>query len=100
MNRILYLLVALIASVFFMASPGLSIQPIPKESGIGGFINVGAGWISVESNMIAGNGMGDISKERTDSLTDSPDADTGVIPIINGELSYTFASTRTQLFFR
>ena len=49
--------------------------------------------------MIAGNSMGDISKERFDSLTDSPDSENDVIPMINGELSYTFASTRTQFFF-
>jgi len=98
MNRIFIILLALNVSGFFFATPGLSMQPMPKESGISGFINLGAGGISAESNMIAGNDLGDIGKKRIDSLTDSPDSKSDVIPVLNGELAYTFASTRTQLF--
>lgn len=98
MNRIFIILLALNVSGFFFATPGLSMQPMPKESGISGFINLGAGGISAESNMIAGNDLGDIGKKRIDSLTDSPDSESDVLPVLNGELAYTFASTRTQLF--
>lgn len=99
MNRIFFILLSLTVSGFFFATPGLSMLPIPKESGISGFINVGAGGISAETNMIAGNSLGDIGKKRIDSLTDSPDSKGDVIMVLNGELAYTFASTRTQLFF-
>lgn len=99
MNRILFSIVSLTVFGFFLATPVLSMQPIPKESGISGFINVGAGGISVENNMIAGNSLGDIGNKRISSLTDSPDSNEDMILVLSGELAYTFASTRTQLFF-
>jgi len=99
MNRMVILLLALIAGGLFAATPGYSMQPIPQDSGFSGFINLGAGGITAKTNMIAGNSLGNIGKERIDSLTDSPDSETDVIPLINGELAYTFASTRTQLYF-
>lgn len=98
MKRVIFILLALTVSGFFFANPGLSIQPIPMESGISGFVNLGAGGIWAESNMIAGNDLGDIGKKRIDSLTDSPDSESDVIPVLSGELAYTFASTRTQLY--
>jgi hypothetical protein len=93
------LLLALIAGRLFAATPGYSMQPIPQDSGFSGFINLGAGGITAKTNMIAGNSVGNIGKKRIDSLTDSPDSENDVIPLINGELAYTFASTRTQLYF-
>ncbi|MGD8365330.1 MAG: DUF2860 family protein [Desulfobacterales bacterium] len=99
MKRAFFILLAVTVFGFFFATPGLSMEPIPMESGISGFINLGAGGISAESNMIAGNDLGDIGKKRIDSLTDSPDSESDVIPVLNGELAYTFASTRTQLYF-
>jgi hypothetical protein len=80
------------------AAPAYSMLPIPQESGFSGFINLGAGAITAKSNMIAGNNLATIGKERIDSLTGSPDSENDVIPLINGELAYTFASTRTQLY--
>jgi hypothetical protein len=99
MNRIVIVLLAVSAGGLFAATPGFSMPPIPQNSGFSGFINIGVGIVSGESNMIAGNNLGDIGKKRIDSLTNSPDSESDVIPVINGELAYTFASTRTQLFF-
>lgn len=99
MNRRAIVLLALIAGGLSAATPGYSMQPIPQDSGFSGFINLGAGAITAKSNTIAGNTLGSIGKKRIDSLTDSPDSESDVIPLINGELAYTFASTRTQLYF-
>lgn len=48
--------------------------------------------------MIAENSLADIGKSRIDSLTDSPDSESDVILVLNGELAYTLVSTRTQVF--
>jgi hypothetical protein len=78
--------------------PGYAITPIPQESGISGFINIGLGGISVESNMVAGNSLVDIGKKSIDSIFDSPDSESDLLPVLNGELAYTFGSTRTQIY--
>ncbi len=73
---------------------------IPDKSGFSGFINLGAGGVVVESNTLAGplSGGIELGKEKIDSLTDSPDDESALIPMVNFELSYTIAETRTQLF--
>lgn len=98
MNRMVIVLLVLIAGGLSAATPAYSMQPIPQDSGFSGFINLGVGAITAKSNMIAGNNLASIGKERIDSLTDSPDSENDVIPLISGELAYTFASTRTQLY--
>ena len=98
MNRIIFSLLFLTVSGLLIATSGLSMTPIPEESGISGFINIGAGGITAKTNMIAGIDFIDVGKKRIDSLTDSPDSESSVLPVINGELAYTFDSTRTQLF--
>jgi actin-related protein len=89
-------LAAFLLSVF--ATTAYAIEPIPKESGFSGFVNAGAAYLDVENNMIAGNDLGDVGKDTIGSIFDSPDSESDVIPILNAEVRYTFASTRTQLF--
>jgi hypothetical protein len=98
MNRIFFFLLVVTVLGLFSATRGFTIEDIPQESGISGFINLGAGSITAKSNMIAGNDLGDIGKKRIDTLFDSPDSETDIIPVLNGELAYTFGSTRTQIF--
>ncbi|SCY61385.1 DUF2860 family protein [Desulfoluna spongiiphila] len=91
----------LIALVFFLAAitmPAYAIQPIPEETGFSGFVNVGIGAMEFETNMIAGNSMGDTGDDTITSLTDSPDSESSATPVLNFEASYTFAETRTQIF--
>lgn len=95
---------SLLGKVFFacllcvFASTAFAIEPIPRESGFSGFVNAGAAVLSVESNMIAGNDFGDVGKETISSIFSSPDSESDVIPVLNAEVAYTFASTRTQVF--
>jgi hypothetical protein len=74
---------------------------IPEKSGFSGYVNLGAGGVSVKSNMMASiiNGKVDVGDKTIKNLTDSPNSsEGGAIPAVNFELSYTFASTRTQLY--
>jgi hypothetical protein len=98
MMRNLFILLVSTVVVVCLSGEGLAIKSIPQESGVSGFINVGAGGISGKSNMIAGNSLGDIGKREIDSLNDAPDSETDVIPVLSGELAYTFAGSRTQVF--
>lgn len=73
---------------------------IPTKSGFSGYVNLGAGGVSVKSNMLASimSGNIDIGDNKINSLNNSPNSSNGgAIPVINFELSYTFASTRTQV---
>jgi hypothetical protein len=74
---------------------------IPEKSGFSGYVNLGAGGVSVKSNMMASiiNGKVDVGDKTIKNLADSPNSsEGGAIPALNFELSYTFGSTRTQLY--
>lgn len=66
---------------------------IPSTSGWSGFLLGGVTVSSHESNFYAG---GD-SHSRIDSLG-APDSESGLSALINADIRYTFADTRTQLF--
>ncbi len=53
----------------------------------------------MKSNMIAGNKLADVSDDRISAPLGSPDSESEVLPAVNLELNYTFADTRTQIFF-
>ena len=76
-----------------------ALDPIPQESGFSGFIRPGVGYLKYKSNMVASIQGFDLSKETNDSLNDSPDSETTALVTLPFTLAYTFASTRTQLFF-
>lgn len=75
-----------------------AIDSIPSESGFSGYINLGGASIKAESNMIAGNSLGDLSKKTITSLTDSPDSETESLPMANFEVAYTFSDSQTQVY--
>ena len=76
----------------------IGIDPIPEESGLDGYINVGASWMKVESNSFAGPSFKTLSSKKNGSIFSSPDSEDGLGPMFGGEFRYTFADTRTQLF--
>ena len=75
-----------------------AIDPIPEEEGFSGRITIGAGWTRTKSNMVAKTSFTDVSSDRISSLFDEPDSESSAMPVFGGELRYTFADTRTQLF--
>lgn len=80
------------------ANLATALEPIPKESGFGGFIRPGVGYLDFKSNMVASFLGFDLSKETIHSLDDSPNSQTTGIVMVPFSLAYTFAGTRTQLF--
>ncbi len=78
--------------------PPPTLAGIPDESGFGGFLMLGAGVNRVKSNLIAGNDFGDVGKKEIDSIDDKPDGKTRAFPVVNFNLHYPFAESRTQLF--
>jgi hypothetical protein len=94
-----FITVAAIAVFFLLGATWASaLDPIPQESGFSGFIRPGVGYLKYKSNMIASIQGFDLSKERNDSLSDSPDSETTALVTLPFTLAYTFASSRTQLF--
>jgi len=75
-----------------------AIEPIPEESGFSGFLNLGAAYMKVETNMVKGTQVFSIGDNRIDSIYDGPESESKAIPILNGELRYTFSKSRTQLY--
>jgi hypothetical protein len=71
---------------------------IPQESGFSGFVNGGGALWRVENNMVKRIGYFKIGDSNIDSIRDNPDSEYSVTPILNFNLRYTFASTRTQIF--
>ena len=90
----------LIAILIALASPayGQPVEQIPQESGFSGFVNGGAGLWRVEDNMVKRIGFFKIGDSNISSTDDKPRSEYSVTPILNFNLRYTFASTRTQIF--
>lgn len=81
-----------------MAAPVSAADPIPETPGWGGFVIAGVGFASLRSNTIAGNRLFDIGKPRFDSLDARPSTDDSFLPVITGELNYSFGGG-WQAFF-
>ncbi len=92
-------LTALAGATLLAATGAQALEKIPTESGFSGFIAGGAGTTRLKSNMVSGNSVGDFDLERISSESQSPDSDTSTNPFINGKLAYTWADSKTQVFF-
>jgi len=90
---------ALLSAVWL--SPSVhAVTIIPEKGGFSGYVNLGVGGIEIESNMLArlAQGIIDVGDKVIDDINSSPDSDSAAVPMLNFELSYTFAETRTQLY--
>jgi len=81
-----------------LSGNALAIDKIPEEEGLSGFVLLGGSYTDFSSNMISGSDLGDVGNDRIDSLTESPSSQDTIGGFFTGELKYTFAETRTQLF--
>lgn len=82
-----------------LAAPVCAIaDTVPETPGWGGFVLAGVGFASLRSNTIAGNRTFDIGKPRFDSLYVRPSTDDSFLPVITGELNYSFGGG-WQAFF-
>ncbi len=76
------------------------LDPIPKESGISGYIGPGIGPVKYRGNMIAGVDRVnyDFGEKTTKTLTGEAESKTVGIGLLNFELGYNFANSRTRIF--
>jgi len=83
-------------------TPALAIDNIPETSGFAGFFLLAPGVFGVESNLLVRASpplLDDVGNDRIQSIFESPSSQSVASLLTAGELNYTFASTRTQLFF-
>jgi hypothetical protein len=86
----------LIALTLLISASAHAVSPIPDRDGFGGFMSLGLGVASVESNFLAEVIGQDLSDENISSLG-SPDSESIALPLVAFELSYVFDG-KTQLF--
>jgi hypothetical protein len=90
---------AIATVVSFMAMPALALDPMPEDAGFSGYVNLGAGGGSIESNFLArvpGVDV-DLSNDTIYSL-DSPDDESVTLPAIRYSVGYTFSGQKTRVF--
>jgi len=90
---------AVVFALLLGANVAIALEPIPVKSGFSGFIRPGVGYMRYKSNMVASFMGDDLSDKKINSLTDSPNSESNTLILAPFALQYTFASTRTQLFF-
>lgn len=76
----------------------MAIEPIPKQSGFSGYISIGVAAANYKTNMVAAIRSINLDSRKTDSINSGPEDKNVALPAAAFELSYTFASTETQLF--
>ena len=87
---------SLLISFFISGLSQAEIINIPKESGFSGSVMAGVSGVDYKSNMF--KGPNDDNKHHA-GLDNSPDSHHSMIPAYGVDLRYTFASTKTQVFF-
>jgi len=100
MNSSILKMRSLILTGVAIALPGmaLAIQDIPEESGWSGDVILGAGYLDMKSNFVAGvKPTIDIGKESIDGINGSPESDSTIHVAATGEVRYTFGD-RWQAF--
>lgn len=78
------------------ASTAFALDPIPQDSGFSGFVMPGVGAINYKSNLVADVPAMNVGDRVTGSLDSSPDSTSSAMGVVNFEVAYTIASTRTQ----
>ena len=91
---------ALLMALSVSAAPSLAsgINAIPETPGWQGFVILGVGYTSLESNEIAGNSLIDIGVDTITSVNDAAQSDDAWHAVVTGEVNYTFRN-QWQVFF-
>lgn len=91
--------IAALAAGCMLAATTQAAVIIPTKGGFSGYLNLGAGGIDVETNMISTIAQGniDVGGKTIKDLNNSPGSESAAIPQVSFELSYTFAKSRTQV---
>jgi len=92
----------LIVQFFPIFVYGQALNSIPTTSGFGGFLAIGSGSVSAQTNVIASGPVvlgRPAGYKNIESIFSSPVTKSQVGGICCGEINYTFAKSKTQLFF-
>lgn len=85
----------------FAFLPATAADSIPETSGFSGFVLGGGTYWNVASNLffdVSPIVLKDVGHPRIDSIFEAPSSNTSPGLLVGGEVSYTFSSTRTQLY--
>lgn len=89
---------ALWVATIVLSGAANAIEPIPETPGLSGFITLGLGALSAETNQVTGiDAFGVKVGDATISSLLAPKSKSSVMPQVNLSLAYTF-STQTQVF--
>ncbi|WP_455208031.1 DUF2860 family protein [Kaarinaea lacus] len=80
------------------SSYALAFNAISEQSGFSGYVLLGGSYANASSNMLVGTKTTDLTPTATDSLTAAPNGHDSLTTTLLGELRYTFARQRTELF--
>ena len=87
---------SLLALTLLISASAHAVSPIPDQDGFSGFLSLGLGAASVESNFLA-EAIGQDLGDKNISSLGSPDSESIALPLVAFELSYVFDG-KTQLF--
>ena len=102
MNRmckfVLWIAAFLVAS---LCRSAMAQDSIPETSGFSGFFLAAPAYFKIESNLIVTGAplLDDVGNDVIQSIFVAPQSQTSPALIAGGEIDYTFARTRTQVFF-
>lgn len=82
-----------------MAGPAVAIDPIPQDTGWSGWFWGGVGYTELKNNFVAGHKGIDTGTGTIDSIDGPPPSDDDFHWVAAGEVTYTWADSRTQAFF-
>ncbi len=88
---------AAIFALITVAGNANAIEPIPEETGLSGYLLLGAGVTDLKSNTVVGNDIIDVGDDTISSIFQKPESDDSAHPILGVELKYTLPG-RNQIF--
>lgn len=91
----------IISSILLVVSGVYGQINLPQTSGFGGYFLTGPGIFSVKSNLLVTGPplTGKVGDAQIRSVFDAPNSNSSFALALAGELNYTFAESRTQIFF-
>jgi hypothetical protein len=89
----------LLVMTALLAGPAMAIDPVRQQDGWSGFVWGGVGYTELKNNLVAGHKGIDTGTGTIDSIDARPPADDDFHPVLAGEINYTWADIRTEVFF-
>jgi len=88
-------------TIFLMSisSTALVAAPIPEETGVSGYLNLGVMALKYKSNFLAEVLSIDLGDSTITSLNEEPNDRNFFVPANNYLLAYTWAGSKTQVYF-